>query len=214
MSKSLDVVIYERIKSLIIIGALPVGSKISESMIIERLDSTKSPVRNAFKKLKSEGLIRVIPKSGTYIFDFEQGEFEEFLHYRHILEVNSLRILSADKYQLLANNLSIIYDQMIYSVNSNRLYEYVRLNDEFHQEIVVASGNKFIIESYDTIATKMSAIRNQLADSIEHIKIGLSQHKEIISFLMLDDIKNAIAVLELHILPSRGSFWKNSIGEI
>lgn len=209
MKKLLGSMVYERIKKLIVIGALPMGTKVSESMLIERLGSTKAPVRDAIKQLASEGLMKVIPKSGTYIFKFDQEEFEEFLQYRHILETSAFKMLNEDNSTQLVEQLSSLYDQMLFSVENERPYEYIRLNDEYHQSIISMCGNRFIIESYETIAPKMSAIRNELVTSEEHIYKGLKQHGEIVEALKEHNLNKVLETLDNHILPSCGSFWKD-----
>ena len=55
-------VVYRRIRDLIINGTLPMGGKISESVLATRPSTTKAPVRDALKQLQSEGLVQIKPK--------------------------------------------------------------------------------------------------------------------------------------------------------
>ena len=205
--KLLGMVIYNRIKNSIISGALPMGSKISESMLTEKLETTKAPVRDAIKRLSSELLVEVRPKSGTFVFKFTSEEFEEFLVYRFILELNALKIISNTCNLVFIEELSAIYDQMKFSLENNRIYDYVRLDNSYHQTIINNCGNRYIINSYESISARMAAVSNHLVCSSDHLNRGLEQHKVMINLLKSNDMKKLEATLMEHILPKHGSFW-------
>ena len=58
----------ERIREAIIRGELPLGSKVSEQKLADTLRISRSPVREALALLQIEGLIRVLPKRGSFVF--------------------------------------------------------------------------------------------------------------------------------------------------
>ena len=206
--KSLGTVVYNRIKTLIMSGALPMGSKISEMMLTRKLESTKAPVRDAIKRLASEGLVEVKPKSGTFVFNFTKDDFYEFLYFRFILEVNALKIVVNIDTDSLIGELSTLYDQMVFSLEKDRVYDYVRLDNNFHETFILASGNRYIIDTYATISPRMSAVSNHLTASSEHLHRGLEHHKKIIKYLALKDYVQLENIINQHILPEQGSYWK------
>ncbi|MGR5503182.1 GntR family transcriptional regulator [Vibrio sp. DNB22_10_4] len=210
MNSNLSTVTYNRIRNLIVSGALPMGSKISESTLQKKLESTKAPIRDAIKRLSAEGLLDVRPKSGTYVFSFSQDDFQDFLQFRLLLEESAVGIIvsSRENSGELVGQLEAIHDQMIYSLEMERVYEYIRLDNEFHNALILACGNRYIISSYATIAPRMSAVSVNLTNSGEHLFKGLEQHKALIEAIKTLDQDSANRVLGSHILPEFGSFWE------
>ena len=90
-------VIYRRIREMIIVGSLPMGMKLSETVLANKLNATKAPIRDALKRLQSEGLVQIKPKSGTFVFHVTTDEFNELLEFRYFIESEGLKLAWKNK---------------------------------------------------------------------------------------------------------------------
>jgi DNA-binding GntR family transcriptional regulator len=200
-------VIYRRIRDLIINGTLPMGGKISESALAERLSSTKAPVRDALKRLQSEGLVQIRPKSGTFVFNLSDIEFNALLEFRYFVEAEALALSFSRNPRQLIQELSSILDNMTFCLTNNSTLEYIRLDNLFHEALFTYSQNPYLQQSYVLISAQMATIRNYLGSNDEHMQRSHGQHVAIIEALKNNAPEKALQELQGHILPEKGAYW-------
>ena len=78
--------ILENIRDAIISGSLKAGSRVSEPELAERYGISRTPIREAFRQLESEGYLTVIPRRGAVVSEFSEKDVEEFYAIKSILE--------------------------------------------------------------------------------------------------------------------------------
>ena len=78
--------ILEHIRDAIISGSLKAGSRVSEPELAERYGISRTPIREAFRQLESEGYLTVIPRRGAVVSEFSQKDVEDFYAIKSILE--------------------------------------------------------------------------------------------------------------------------------
>ncbi len=78
--------ILETIREAIISGALKPGEKVAEPELAERFGISRTPIREAFRQLESEGYLTVSPRKGAVVVSFSQKDVEEFYAIKSILE--------------------------------------------------------------------------------------------------------------------------------
>lgn len=203
-------VVYRRIREMIILGALPMGSKLSEGALALKLNATKAPIRDALKRLQSEGLVQIKPKSGTFVFHTNAEELHKLLEFRFFIEVEGLKLAWEHHPKTLIQELSLIIDKMELCLMTGGLLEYLQLDNTFHQKPISLCENNYFMESYDLISSRMATVRNHLSRNEDHLKRSLEQHKSIVEALQKKDIERAQEQLRSHILPQHGAYWKVS----
>ncbi|GGG20452.1 putative transcriptional regulator, GntR family protein [Rhodococcoides trifolii] len=88
---------YSTVKELIVSGDLPGGELISEGEIAERTGTSRTPVREAFLRLQSEGWMRLYPKRGALVVPIADGEAGHLLDARQLVETGSLQAFAEDR---------------------------------------------------------------------------------------------------------------------
>src|SRR5262249_10586933 len=84
---------YRATKDLILSGEIPPGSLLSEGEIADRLAVSRTPVREAFLRLETEDLLRLVPKRGAVVVPVPLTEAADVLDVRYALETASARRL-------------------------------------------------------------------------------------------------------------------------
>ena len=82
-------IILENIRDAIVSGRLKAGSKVSEPELAERYGISRTPIREAFRQLESEGYLTVIPRRGAIVSEFSPKDIEEFYAIKSIMEGHS-----------------------------------------------------------------------------------------------------------------------------
>ena len=89
---SLTEIALQQVRTAIIEGTLPLGSAISEGQLAASLGISKTPVREALAQLRMEGLVTIVPQSGTFVFTLSATEVVEICELRQTLEAAALRL--------------------------------------------------------------------------------------------------------------------------
>ncbi len=115
------------------------GDKLVESEIAEKLNISRAPVREALRRLESQGLVTSVPRRGTFVCDLSEEAIEEIYDLRYLLEGNIYETLV--KNSLLQetdySHLSCLIDQMVEIARSEMLPDekvlaFFRKDIEFH----------------------------------------------------------------------------------
>lgn len=200
-------VVYRRIKSLIVEGRFPLGSKLSESRLAETLQAGRAPVRDALKRLQAEKLVVRKPKSGTYVFTMNQTELDQMLHFRWLIESEAAKVALAAQPSQLMQELGAVVDMMRADCDSADLRDYLKQDSRFHLCIVTRSENRYFIAAFQLVAAIMDTVRNLLGNNREHLERSMRQHLQLID---AGRDRNAAAFADLlaeHILPAHGAYW-------
>jgi DNA-binding GntR family transcriptional regulator len=132
--------VYEQLIDLLIRGELRPGDVITERRMAERLNASRTPVREALARLESEGLIYKQPNRGVTVSPFSTEAFVEVLNVRILLEADAARLaagrLPPEKVERIRQALNGLAAKP-----SPTLSEIWDVDDFLHGEIADAAGN-------------------------------------------------------------------------
>lgn len=142
--------VYERIRMGIVEGRFAPGQRLSEERLREELGVSRTPVREALRRLSSEGLVRLEPHKGATVVSFSPQEIREAYFVRSLLEGGAARRV-AERVRAGECDLSLldrICDQHVQVVagkchgntRASRYRSLTRLNKLFHEAVLELSG--------------------------------------------------------------------------
>lgn len=177
--KPLGNIVYESLKESILNGSLKPGEKLMESRIAEDLGVSRTPVREAIRKLEKEKYVKMIPRKGAYVEDLTMEDILEVLEIRIVLEGLASKLaaknISEDMKEKIRSNMSN------FDSASNKLdrKELISLDEKFHHMIYLASGNQ-----------KLNEIVRELQDQFQRFR--LSYFNELSSYMKLANSHNKL----------------------
>lgn len=119
----------------------------SEGEIADQLGVSRTPVREAFLRLETEGLLRLYPKRGALVVPVAPGEADDVLDARLLVETHAaqtvVRLPDAELATLVALLRDLVTAQEA-AVADGDVAGYATLDARFHQEIVAAGGNALL----------------------------------------------------------------------
>ena len=191
--------VYELLREKIISLELVPGSSISEKEISEKLEVSRTPVREAFIKLAQEDLLEIFPQRGTFISLIDLDHVEQARFIREHLERAAVREacsqFSEESLQALETNL-MLQQACVEKSNYTKLFE---LDEEFHYTIEAGSGKELIWNVVQRMNAHLNRIRMLSLAANYNWKLILSQHEDILTAIRNRDPDTAERVMEAHL---------------
>ena len=151
----------------------------------------------------------VKPQSGTYVFALAPGELTQLCELRAALEPAALRLALDDANSALAAALRDTVAHMGKALARGLTRDYLALDTAFHNTIIAASGNPYLVGAYSLIESKMAALRNRLGNDPHHMAKSVREHTAIVDAVADRDLARANCVLIGHIARKEGSYWEH-----
>lgn len=193
--------VYEQLKEQILHLELPPGSTISEIDTAEKYSISRTPVRDAFKRLEREGLLEIRPHIGTFISLIDLNAVSDVLYTREVLEYAVLSDLSRmyDKSQDLRIRL-LLQQQKTLLESDMDIQElsraFIKLDNEFHSALFEAAGKKNITHFLSAINCQYERFRTFInysgKDDIRKLYVAHIQIWEHVTNKDLDALKDCL----------------------
>lgn len=200
--------IYVLIRRAIVTGRLPPGALVSEIDIAERLGISRTPVREAVRKVSDEGLIEVLAQAGTYVAEISQHQVEEAYVIRIALELESVKRAAATMKQSYVHDLEDIVDAHEVALRRDRFDDAIARDDDFHRYIAEMNGLTTLWKVVDMSKAQMDRCRLLALPLPGYGSATIAQHREILRALETGDPKAAMKALKVHLDAS----LRNSLG--
>ncbi len=198
--KPLTDIVYEKLKSFIIVGNFAPGERISERKLSEHMGISTTTIKRALNRLSVEGLVEIRPRKGTYVSRFYLSSIEEIGLIRAALEGIAAK-LAAEKVteEELAELRQQIGFMELYT-ESRDLDKLIEANSGFHKMIREFARNLYmsrlikIVHSFDITMRKRA-----LTDPEEAIR-GINEHRAIFQAIADRNGDFAEGLIKEHIL--------------
>ena len=208
-SKSLTEMALERLREAIVSGQFRLGEPLSEIQLATSMGTSKTPVREALAQLRLEGLVTVVPQSGTFVFTLSSTEVIKLCEFRFILELAALKLAYQLNRATFSKALRKIVDNMSEARERGDVTEYLRLDTAFHEQLFSFCDNQYLADAYSLIVGKIAALRTHLSSMPEHTQLSFQEHIEFVDVLEKENLEEAISILETHIGRSRETYTEN-----
>jgi DNA-binding GntR family transcriptional regulator len=136
--------VYREIKRAIVTQVLPAGSQLVELRLAERFGVSRTPIRNALRRLAYEGLVKMVPNNGAFIAEMSASEIEQVYRVREVLEGFAARLASAAITPEELDRLERLLEEEEKACLNQDFEAYVSANDAIHGLIADASRNEVL----------------------------------------------------------------------
>lgn len=132
-------------------GRLPSGTSLAEAAVAKRLGVSRVPVREALATLERDGLVEFTPTGRTIVKDLSPQDFEELFALRLLLEPAAAKLAAP----LAADLLRAMEENIAATRKAKSLEEVTYLDLDFHQLIMVASGNSRLMKLWQSLRSEL-----------------------------------------------------------
>jgi len=172
--------ILENIRDAIISGALKAGSRVSEPELAERYGISRTPIREAFRQLESEGYLTVIPRRGAVVSEFSEKDVEEFYAIKSILEGYAARRACDKLSPRDLDRLQSINNRLAELAQHDDIKTFFRVHNDFHDLFIKAADNEKLRDLITSLVTRFQRLRLMSLSLPGRMTISVQEHEKII----------------------------------
>lgn len=196
-------IVFERLRKAIIDGNLKEGDRLIETVVAENMGVSRTPVREAFRKLEIEGLAENLPRKGSVVKGISKKDVTEIYEIREMLEGLEVRLACAKISEKQIDELQDKIVQMEKCIDNNNSAEYWRLHGEFNDIILNASANKRLIDQMKQIYEYLEKLRSSILVMDKRRYKALEEHKAIVKAFQKKDEMLAEKVGREHVVSAK-----------
>jgi len=203
---------YNMLKRAIIAGEFQPGEWLSEDQLTDTLGVSRTPVREAFKQLHSEGLIELFPRKGAHIIDLSENDIDHLFEARVALEttffLQAAKNIKKDEIHHFKTLFKDAETKVTEAIDDAQLIgqrwkEYLAVDRSFHNRLVKTGMNPFWYKLYVNIRNKMQVLFYKMEHMPELVKSFSEQHEAILDAMIDNRLNQAKKKLKAHILYVR-----------
>jgi DNA-binding GntR family transcriptional regulator len=188
--------IYDEISS----GKLIPGDRLRETELASRIGLSRTPIREAIKRLETEGVVTHKPQVGAVIKTLSQQEIVELYEMRIMLETSASSMAAKHASEAETRTLMTLNSKMLEARLDS--YKVAELNRQFHICIVNAARNRYLANSYKNLSTILVILGHTTLTTPERVKSVFIQHQAIIDALSKGDDQEASGAMTIHMETS------------
>jgi GntR family transcriptional regulator, rspAB operon transcriptional repressor len=200
--------IYELVRNLILTGKIGPGDIVDEKLIATQLKVSRTPVREAVKKLSDEHLIDVVAQSGTRAALIDRHEVEQAYIIRRALEMESAAQAVKNMTTAHADSLADLLTAHARAIERKDYVLAIATDDKFHRTISEISNLPRLWRAIEISKAQLDRCRHMMLPRAGEAEATLEQHREIIRALNSGNAEKARAAMGNHLERSFGNAAK------
>ncbi len=205
-SVSLRDLAYAKLREAILDGRLSAGSRINERTLATTLGVSTTPIKDALRRLETEGLVVTLPRRGTYVATLDPVDTHELVVLRSALEGTAARLAAERIRPNETTAFERLLAQMEVGTLAGQTNMLVDLNEAFHNEIHRLSQSKRIARMVESLRIHNRATRNRILGDTSEMQRALVEHRAVAERIITRDPDGAEAAMRRHVLRSAHLF--------
>lgn len=200
---------YQAIRAKILSKELSPGQPLNPDQMAGQLGVSRTPVKDALQRLEIEGLVNIVPRSGTFVSNPTPQDIIESFDLRRVLEVYAIenavcRATENDviKMRSYVNKLA----EIAASSDLIAAYpEYLVTDHEFHRFIVSLAGSNRLCRAHERedLHAQMARVRYRSFES--ELQVAQEEHERIMDAFETRDVENAKLMMDRHLERAKRS---------
>ena len=201
--------ILAELRHLILDVVLPPGMPLSEKDLTERFGVSRTPVREALRRLDAEGWLRVVPNQGAFAAEWSARDIEEIFDLRALLEAHAAERAATAPDRRALDEMEAACEAAEAALPGGDLASLEAISDanvRFHRALWELSGQARCRAILATLAVTPMVLRNFRNFDAAGLRRSLDQHREMITAIEACDAAWAGAVMRAHVHAGRAVF--------
>ncbi|MEA2330430.1 MAG: hypothetical protein QOH58_568 [Thermoleophilaceae bacterium] len=197
--------VVEILRRAIVRGDLFPGEKLAETRIAAQLGVSRTPVREAFKQLQSEGLVSVVSRSGTFVTQLSSEDLAQLYAVREALEGMVARVAAEARTDADLELLRANLERTERAVQAGDRSEFISCDIEFHRLMIDATKNEKLAEHCAFLENRIQ--RERLAFVVTgragRIQRSWSEHSKVVAAVEAGNPNAAERAMRQHVQKGR-----------
>ncbi len=198
-------VIFNTLRDAIVSGELKPGERLMEVSLAEKMGVSRTPVREAVRKLEMEGLVKMTPRRGTHVAEISVKDIIDVLEIRAALDKLATKLAANRIRPEGIRQLENIHRQYKAALEKENLSAAIKKDVEFHEAIYNASGNPKLVSVAGNLREQIYRFRVIYMKDFSNAEDVLEEHENILEAMRKGDALKAGNMAEEHIMHQQQS---------
>lgn len=200
---SLSQVTYNLLREKIISRELAPGQRLDLELIKNQLGISRTPLKDALKQLEIEGLITILPRSGTFVTDPDPAEIADSFDLRRILEIYAVELVVHRASNQALQELQALVEELgrlMTGADPVRIYaDYLSLDHCFHQKLVSLAGSPRLSQAHDRENMHSQMARIRYRSAARDLETPQAEHEQLLAALQARQAEQARQTIAAHL---------------
>ncbi|WP_027436989.1 GntR family transcriptional regulator [Lachnospira multipara] len=192
-------VVFNTLRQAILKGEMEPGERLMEIQLAQKLGVSRTPIREAIRKLELEGLVIMIPRKGAEVAHITEKDMKDVLEVRSALEELAATLACKNVTTEKLNELKAANKVFESAIVSKDVVAIVDADVAFHDIIYAMTENDRLIQIINNLSEQMYRYRLEYVKDARTHSILISEHNDIIRQLSARDVDEAKVVIRQHI---------------
>lgn len=192
-------VVFNTLRQAILRGELKPGERLMEIQLANKLGVSRTPIREAIRKLELEGLVLMIPRRGAEVAEITEKSLRDVLEVRGSLEELAVDLACDRISEEEIAQLKEAAKEFEIALKGGDVTEFAEADVKFHDIIYFATDNQRLVQLLYNLREQMYRYRVEYLKRKEVHHILLEEHQEIIRSIEMRDKENAKRNIRTHI---------------
>ena len=192
-------VVFNTLRQAILRGEMEPGERLMEIQLASKLGVSRTPIREAIRKLELEGLVIMIPRKGAEVAHITEKDMRDVLEVRCTLEELAMQLACknvTDKDIEALRTANRVFETAIVSKD---VVNIVDADVQFHDIIYAMTNNARLVQIINNLREQMYRYRLEYVKDARTHSILISEHNDIIQKLSEKNAEEAKSVMRQHI---------------
>jgi len=192
-------VVFNTLRQEILTGKLKPGERLMEIHLANKLGVSRTPIREAIRKLELEGLVIMIPRRGAEVAQITLKNLKDVMEVRRALDVLAIELACERMAQEELDALYQACEHFSDAVKTNDTRMLAEADVAFHDQIVLSTGNARLIQLVSNLSEQMYRYRFvYIKEESQHDTL-IAEHREIYESIATRDKERAARAASIHI---------------
>ena len=189
--------VAESLREAIVKGEIKAGSRLQEVEIAESYQTSRTPVREAFRQLETEGFLLIKPRRGAIVAEITARDIREFYEMKGVLEGYAARKAAENLTDAQIDQMEQLNRQLQECYEKSNVSAMLSIHNQFHEIFVNAAGNEQLALLIRGLVNRFQRYRIALSHTSSILE-SVSQHEKIVQAFRSRDSELAASLVSLN----------------
>lgn len=202
-------VVFETLRNAIRTRILKPGQRLMEIHLAEQLGVSRTPVREAIRKLELEGYVIMMPRRGTYVANLSIRDVNEVFEIRTALDSLASGLAAERISEDELEELQRLLVQIGEYIEENDMNKIVEVDTKFHDLLYKASRNNRLVGIISNLREQLTSFRTKSMSYPGRLRETLEEHRQIVDTIAQGNVADAQKAAEKHMEKSEQTLLKS-----
>ncbi len=202
-------IVYELLRKAILAGKIKPGERIVENDYAEMFHTSRTPIREALRKLEMEGFVEYLPRKGVIVKGFSLSDIIEIYEIRKSLECLAIRHVVAKISGQEIDQIRAIVREMEKANQEDNIEQLVTICQQFHDTILHTSSMPRLTSMINTLQDYLERFKRVTLEKPKRRGNAIKEHQEIFRAIDQRDVNKAEELISQHIEASKQAFLED-----